>query len=79
MPVELTEPELTEIIKSGPAKMVYDWMNSRKLFVKPLKSDDATFQFEGITETQIGFMITQPKKFPRSIIVVANLDILPVH
>jgi hypothetical protein len=79
MPVELTGLELSEITKSGPAKMVYDWMKSRNLFVKPLKSDDAIFQFEGITETQIGFMITQPKKLPRSIVLIANLEILPVH
>ncbi|MGB5099781.1 MAG: DUF2299 family protein [Methanothrix sp.] len=79
MTVELAESDLAEITNSGPAKTVYDWMKSRNLFVRALKSEDATFNFEGITETQVGFMITQPCKIPRSIVVVANLEIMPNH
>ncbi|MGD0955042.1 MAG: DUF2299 family protein [Methanotrichaceae archaeon] len=79
-PIELAQSEIAELIKeNATAKKVYDWMKGRNIFIRGIKSVDSIFQFEGKTETQIGFVITQPKSVPRSIIVVSNLEIPPRH
>lgn len=80
VPVELTEVELAELIKTNErAKIVYDWMKIRKFFVKAIKPDEGSFQFEGISGSKVGFIVVQPNDTPRSVIVVSNLKILPIH
>lgn len=78
---ELTEVEIAELVKqSEPARVVHDWMKIKSLQGMPIKTDGSnTFEFAGRTEHQVAFVVTQPKKYPRSIIIVSNLEFLPAH
>ena len=77
---DLTETELNELIrKSAPARSVYEWMKGRNLFLKASKSDEVEFQFTGKTETQVSFIITQVKKLPNALVVISNLEFIPIH
>ena len=70
MPVEDTEEA---------KRKIDEWMKGRKIFIREKESDEAHFQFEGLTETQIGITIAQPKKLFRSIVVISKLELHPKH
>jgi hypothetical protein len=58
---------------------VFEWMNGRKIFVQEIKSEETNFQFEGKTETQIGIVITKPKKLFKSIAIISKIELHPKH
>jgi hypothetical protein len=68
-------PENIEEVKTK----IDEWMKGRNIFIREIDSDEAYFQFEGKTETQIGIVIAQPKKLFRSIVVISKLELHPKH
>lgn len=60
-------------------KLIEEWMISRGLPAKEVDRKDAVFQIESQTPIDIAFVVTQPRKFPRSVFVITKVDVHPVH
>lgn len=70
MPIE-TASEAKEKVRT--------WMEGRKIFVKETEVDEADFQLDGRTETQIPLAIVLPKNLSKSILVVTKIKIHEMH
>lgn len=58
---------------------VLEWMKGRCIFLRETNSDEVNFQFDGISETQVGVSFVNPQKMPKSIIAVSRLELHPEH
>ena len=60
-------------------KLIKEWMVTRSLPTKEADRKDTIFQIESLTPNNIAFVVAQPKMFPRSVFVIAKIEVHAVH